>query len=95
MTTQTIASTADTITVSMGETFAFVNGLGGAAFSTYIQARSGAWWASVYNVEQGATYGVLFGHFNEKSIPRLARFYFKNIRGEIIDEFFFAVPVAI
>jgi hypothetical protein len=87
MSMQTIASTADTITVSPGETFAFVSGLGGQDFSSYEQTRTGAWWASIYTVTQGATYGALFGHFNERGIPGLARFYFKNIRGEIIDEF--------
>lgn len=95
---QTIASTADTLTVRLGETFVFVSGLGGR--SVRVQQRSGPWWASIYTATQDATFGALFGHFNGNGIPGLAHFYFKNIRGEIIDEFWVrsgvnAVPVVV
>lgn len=81
MSSQQVASTASTFTVTEGKTFAFVSGLGG--IGTRDQERSGNWWASIYTSTQGARYGVLFGTFYEDR----AEFYFKNINNEIIDQF--------
>ena len=91
MATQTIASEADTLTVSSGETFVLISGLGG--LSLHPQTRTGPWWAAVYTPTQDATYGALFGRFNANGIPGLAHFYFKNIRQEIIDEFWVSSAV--
>ncbi len=82
---QSVIDTSDTLRVSMGETFVFVNGLGGKSIRE--QKRSGAWWASIYTEDQDAKSGVLFGVFNKDGNERLADFYFKNIDGEIIDQF--------
>jgi hypothetical protein len=71
--------------VDEGRTFAFVSGLGGKSIRD--QERDGDWWASVYTSDQDARPGALFGVFNVDGNPRLARFYFKNIDGEIVDEF--------
>ncbi len=81
MSEQTIASRSSTFTVSEGKTFAFVSGLGGMSIRD--QERSGDWWASIYTSTQGARYGALFGTFYQDR----AEFYFKNIRGEVIDQF--------
>lgn len=76
-----IATTASEFTVSPGRTFAFVSGLGGIEIRK--EKRTGPWWASIYTATQGATFGVLFGTFQDDR----AEFYFKNIRGETIDHF--------
>jgi len=92
---QTVASTSNTLTLASdnpstssdeGRSFAFVSGLGGK--SIYSQTRSGAWWASIYTSTQGAAYGALFGVFNYQGNSRLAHFYFKNINGTIVDDFY-------
>jgi hypothetical protein len=81
MTNKTIASTASTFTVTQGRTFAFVSGLGGIDIRD--QERGGDWWAKIYTSSQGATYGAMFGTFHADR----ADFYFKNIKGQIIDQF--------
>jgi len=58
-----------------------VNGLGGVGIRD--QERGGDHWAKIYTSSQGATYGVLFGTFYEDR----AEFYYKNIKGKIIDQF--------
>jgi len=68
-----------------GRSFAFVSGLGGQ--SVRDQELSGEWFASVYTSTQGATYGALFGVFHVDGDPRLATFTFKDVAGNVIDEF--------
>jgi hypothetical protein len=82
---QTIASTSDTLTISEGESFVFVSGLGGKSIRN--QDRDGDWWAAVYTSDQGANYGALFGEFGVDGRDDLAHFYFKDIDGVIADEF--------
>lgn len=82
---QTIVSLSDTLTISKGQSFVFVSGLGGESIRN--QERSGNWWASVYTSDQNANYGALFGTFNVNGVPNLATFYFKDIDGNIADEF--------
>ncbi|NNG45987.1 MAG: hypothetical protein HKM86_02585 [Deltaproteobacteria bacterium] len=92
---QTVASTDNTLVLHSddpntpadeGRSFAFVSGLGG--FSIRVQQLSGDWWASIYTSDQGANYGALFGVFHYQGNPRLAYFYFKDIDGNVPDEFF-------
>jgi hypothetical protein len=45
-------------------------------------------WASIYTSDQGAQFGALFGVFHHAGDPCLARFYFKDIDGNVPDEFF-------
>ncbi len=82
---QTVASQSNTLAISKGKTFVFVSGLGGQSIRD--QTRSGNWWASVYTSTQGATHGALFGTFNADGSPNLATFYFKDIKGNIVDRF--------
>ena len=82
---QIVASRSDTLELSEGRTFVFVSGLGGRSIRS--QSREGDWWASIYTATQGARHGALFASFNGEDDPSLARFYFKNVVGQIVDEF--------
>jgi hypothetical protein len=68
-----------------GRSFVFVSGLGGRSIRD--QEIDGPWWASVYTATQGAQSGALFGVFNYGGDPRLARFYFKDLAGNVVDDF--------
>jgi hypothetical protein len=92
---QTVASTEPTLVLSRddpstpadeGRSFVFVSGLGGKSIRD--QQLSGPWWASIYTSTQGATYGALFGVFDYQGDPGLAHFYFKDIGGRVVDDFF-------
>ncbi len=80
--------------VGGGSTFVFVSGLGGRGIRDQERCRpteppygcSGIW-ASIYTSDQGATFGALFIDFHVDGDPSKARGYFKNIEGEIIDNF--------
>lgn len=82
---QTIVSKSKAMNIGEGQTFAFLSGLGGK--SIYSQKLDGPWWAKIYTETQHATYGALFGIFNVNGVPDTAMFYFKNIKGEIVDRF--------
>ena len=82
---QIVASRSDTLELSEGRTFVFVSGLGGRSIRS--QSREGDWWASIYTATQGARHGALFASFNGEDDPSLAHFYFKNVVGQIVDEF--------
>lgn len=92
---QTVASTSNTLVlkkddsgtggVDEGRSFAFVSGLAGLSLRD--QELSGSWWASIYTTTQGSNYGALFGTFNVDGDPRKAKFYFKDIDGDIPDSF--------
>ncbi|NIR48271.1 hypothetical protein GWO43_07365 [candidate division KSB1 bacterium] len=92
---QTVASTSDTLILTSdlsetdedeGRTFVFVSGLGGKSIRD--QERSRDWWASIYTSDQDANHGALFGTFNVDGIFNLAHFYFKDIDGVVVDEFY-------
>ena len=82
-----LALAADDPTTSEdeGQSFVFVSGLGGESIRN--QELDGPWWASVYTSDQGARPGALFGVFHHQGDPELARFYFKDVAGEVVDEF--------
>ena len=82
---QTVASRSDTLVITRGKTFVFVSGLGGKSIRD--QELEGDHWASVYTSDQKAKFGALFAEFNYKGIPNLAHFYFKNVDGKVVDEF--------
>ena len=94
MINQTIAGTGNTLTLTKGNSFAFVSGLGG--HSVRPQILSGGWWASISAAtclsgdpvcQPNANLGVLFGVFNVDGQPNKAFFYFKDINGRIVDSF--------
>jgi hypothetical protein len=68
-----------------GRSFVFVSGLGGNSIRD--QEVFGDWFASVYTSTQGARRGALFGVFHVDGDPRLARFTFKDVAGNVVDEF--------
>ena len=99
---QTVASTSNTLTLASdnpstpadeGRSFAFVSGISGDGIR--VQRLSGDWWASIYTSTQGATYGALFGVFNYHGNPHLAHFYFKDINGTIVDDFYVQSSVGV
>ncbi|MEP2511960.1 MAG: hypothetical protein ABJH72_21495, partial [Reichenbachiella sp.] len=49
---------------------------------------SNPWWANVYHSNNGGQHGSLFGEFNYNGDASLARFYFKDIDGQVRDVFF-------
>ncbi len=84
--TQSIASTANTLVIEEGRSFAFVSGLGGSSIRRQSR-RDEPWWASVYTYDQDANYGALFCTFFVNSKSNRARCYFKDIDGNIPDQF--------
>ncbi|MBW2459450.1 MAG: DNRLRE domain-containing protein, partial [Deltaproteobacteria bacterium] len=44
-------------------------------------------WASIYSSDQSAQFGALFIEFNLGADPNRAHGYFKNVAGQVIDEF--------
>lgn len=94
MSSQTVASTSNTLTLTKGQSFAFVSGLAGLSIRP--QLISGDWWANIYAstclsgdpaCRPGATHGALFGVFNVDGRPDKAFFYFKDIDGRVVDSF--------
>lgn len=82
------------ISVGPGRSFAFVSGLGGESIRDQkrclpISPPYGCKgeWAKIYTSNQSAQYGVLFITFNVNHNANKAHGYFKNIRGQIVDDF--------
>lgn len=73
-----------------GRTIVVVSGIGGK--SVREQRRKGDWWACVSSKTSGGRAGALFGVFNVQGDPRLARFYFKDLSGEVLDEYWVRAP---
>lgn len=86
-------SDPDVLRVAPGASFVFVSALGG--YSTREQVRCTSptsddgcdRWATIYTADQEAQPGALFIEFNVNGDPDAARGYFKNIGGQVIDEF--------
>ncbi len=98
---QVVASRSDTLVVSAddpatpedeGRSFVFVSALGGRSIRN--QELDSDWWASIYTSDQQADYGALFGIFNYAGKKGLAKFYFKDIKGAVPDEFYVQVKVS-
>jgi hypothetical protein len=92
---QSVASRAETLSVRAndpgtssdeGRTIVIVSGLGGKSIRP--QSVSGGWFAKIYTSTQSAKYGALFGVFNYNGDAHLAKFYFKNTSGTIIDTYY-------
>ena len=80
--------------VKEGSTFVFVSGLGGYSIRDQDRCLPISYpygcnheWASVYTSDQDANFGALFCVFNAGGQSNKAYCYFKNIDGEIVDEF--------
>ncbi len=84
---------------SIGRTFAVVTGLGGGKINnqdlclpTTFPYGCNNVWAKIYTSDQGARHGALFITFNVDGNPNLARGYFRNIKGLIVDSFDIVKP---
>ena len=86
--------------VSEGSTYVSVVGLGGRNIRNYEGEKhdDDTWWASIYTTnfylkngekieDWEAESGALFIDFNVGGDPNKAHAYFKNIKGEIVDEY--------
>lgn len=94
-----LCSTRDILCVARGKTFAFVSGIGGKSVTSQVLCLGTppnqydypygcrGEWAKIYNREQNAKLGALFIVFGYQGDPYRAHGYFKNIAGEIVDEF--------
>ncbi len=85
---QSVVSTSNTLTLEGGRTFAFVSGLAGRSIrpqNRYLLNKP--WWASIYTLTQGADYGALFCTFHIDDQPERANCYFKDISGNVPDDF--------
>ena len=93
-----VPSNPNNLLVSPGKTFLFVSGNGGASLRVQQRCLPASYpygggpgcnyiWANAYTLDQGATFGALFITFNYNGDPNRAHGYFKNINGNIIDEF--------
>lgn len=94
MINQTVASNSNTLTMTKGNTFAFVSGLGGHSIRP--QLLSGSWWARVAAstcfqndpvCQPADRPGALFGVFNVDGQANKAFFYFKDTAGRVLDSF--------
>lgn len=94
MSEQHVIDSVDPLVIMPGQTFTFHAGTAGQNIRD--QERCGpedppygcnGEWAVIYTENQSAVHGALFIEFHVDGEPRKARGYFKNIRGEIIDEF--------
>lgn len=87
-------SSATSVCVAPGKTFSTVNGAGGTALrnqdrclpTTPPYGCKGEW-AKIYTTDQGAVPGMLFITFNVDGNPKKAKGYFKNINGQIVDDY--------
>lgn len=86
--------------VGPGSTFSVCSGLGGASIREYDPDLhdDDTWWATLYTSNYhrrdgvevkdfSVDYGVLFMRFHVDGDPAAAHGYFKNIQGEVLDEF--------
>ena len=92
---QRVSSKTNNLELTPGKSFVVVSGLGGGGrkqrggsrFSAQHRKPTDPWWARVYTADQKAKNGALFCEFNKGGNEREALCYFKNIKGEIIDQF--------
>lgn len=85
---QEIASTSDILEISKGKVFAFVSGIAGHSIRDQKdELAENPWWASVYTNQQDADHGALFCTFSPDGEENKAKCYFKDISGNVVDEF--------
>ena len=90
----------DLLEVAPGKTFTVVSGLGGKSIRAWDSGihQSDTWWGTLFTSnyyrkngvdmkKTSADEGALFMRFNVGGDPSAAEGYFKNVNGEIIDEF--------
>jgi len=91
---QVVADSTSPYLVGLNQTIVVVSGLGGHSLrdqerclpSTKPYGCNGEW-ASIYTSNQNANYGALFCTFHIDNDPQKARCYFKDVAGEIVDDY--------
>jgi len=85
---------ANNVRVGEGSSFVFVSGLGGASIRNQDRCSPSIFpygcndvWASIYTSDQNANHGALFCSFNVGGQANKAHCYFKDIDGNIPDQF--------
>lgn len=88
---QVVANTHSVLELTLGNSFAFVSGLGGRSIrATEDNLDGNNWWASTYTKDDNAKYGALFCRFNYyggEAGERAADCQFVNTDDEVIDHF--------
>jgi hypothetical protein len=94
MSTQTIADATSPYTIAPGQTLTAVSGLGGQSVRNQERCLPptppygcNGEWAVIYTSDQDAKPGALFLEFFVDGDPLKAHGWFKNVDGEIIDDF--------
>jgi hypothetical protein len=82
---QIIANTSSTLELQAGKSFALHSGLGGHSIRD--QEQDWPWFDAIYTSDQHANYGALFCTFNLNGQADRASCYFKDIDGDVPDEF--------
>lgn len=82
---QVMASNTNHLILEPGKSFVTVSGLGGKSIRA--QERNDPWWAKIYTSNQDAKEGALFCTYHIENNPRKAKCVFKNVAGEIIDDY--------
>ena len=83
-----VASTSNTLTLSPGNSFCFVSGLGGKDIRNWdSNANENPWWASCAAEDNGVDYGALFCTFNVNGNPTAATCEFVDVSGRVWDTF--------
>ena len=72
-------------TLEKGKSIVVVSGLGGKSARSL--KHDGYWWAAKANASTGTRAGALFCSYRVDGDPRKARCYFKDIKGNVLDEF--------
>jgi len=92
--TDPTCSDANSLCVGPGRTFVNVVGLGGSSVRPQLRCLPATFpygcnqeWASVYTSDQNGNYGAQFITFNADGDPTKAVGYFKDIAGNVIDNF--------
>ena len=87
-------SDPNNVCVTDDASFVFVSGLGGRSIRdqdrclpTIFPYGCNGEWASIYTSDQGANFGALFCSFHVDDQPNKAHCYFKDINGNVPDEF--------
>lgn len=86
---QIVADEISPYIIHPGQTMSWHAGMGGQRLREQQRCEDGCngEWATIYTSTQGAVHGALFIEFYVDDDPRKARGYFKNINGEIVDQF--------
>lgn len=89
------SNSSNPIRLGRGRSFVVVNGIGGYSIHTMDRGMlANEWWAAHWDgggrskASPADVSGAFFCEYHVMGDPRLARCYFKNVRGDLIDDFY-------